>query len=237
MNDPLEINYTNKGWQQIAIRENSEPLVAIESLQEPRLRSRPMYREFGVTGALDQCWVRKGVAEKLIKALTYLPDHLSIIVWDGYRPFGVQKALFDDFRKKLEAEHPEESAEQIVERTKTFVSLPSTDPDEPSTHMTGGAVDLTLSGPKGELDMGTAFDDFSDRAGTLYLEKYPDQADDRDRTARDNRRLLVTAMHRAGFTNYIHEWWHFDWGNQWWAAAKGHDEARYGLAREPGRRG
>ncbi|KAG0505300.1 MAG: D-alanyl-D-alanine dipeptidase [Candidatus Udaeobacter sp.] len=31
-----------------------------------------------------------------------------------------------------------------------------------------------------------------------------------------NRRLLYWIMREAGFANYPYEWWHFDWGTQFW---------------------
>jgi len=34
---------------------------------------------------------------------------------------------------------------------------------------------------------------------------------------RQNRRLLCHAMHQAGFENLPSEWWHFDYGDRFWA--------------------
>ena len=109
-----------------------------------------------------------------------------------------------------------------------FVSYPSEDPDCPFVHSTGGAVDLTIVDPEGrELDMGTGFDDFSDAANTAYFEKNGSQE------IRDNRRLLYNVMLAAGFTNYPSEWWHYDFGDRFWAAIKNTDSIYQGIYTEP----
>lgn len=60
--------------------------------------------------------------------------------------------------------------------------------------------------------MGTLFDDFTDRAWTDHFENYEDNED-----VRKNRRLLYNAMIEAGFTNLSSEWWHYDYGDKFWA--------------------
>lgn len=73
-----------------------------------------------------------------------------------------------------------------------------------SRHNLGVAVDLTLvdraSGE--ELEMGTAYDTFTEAAHTANARG----------EAAGNRQRLVQAMTRAGFVNYPREWWHFSYG-------------------------
>ena len=40
-----------------------------------------------------------------------------------------------------------------------------------------------------------------------------------------------TIMLAAGFVNYRHEWWHFDFGDQLWAVSTGAECAIYGRAK------
>ena len=70
-----------------------------------------------------------------------------------------------------------------------------------SRHNLGVAVDVTLAdGATGAaLPMGTPFDTFSADAHTANATG----------EAAVNRRRLVRAMERHGFTNYDQEWWHF----------------------------
>lgn len=57
--------------------------------------------------------------------------------------------------------------------------------------------------PDDSLDMGTGFDCFDRRSHTRNDSITPAQA--------ANRRRLVDAMRRHGFTNYRREWWHFSY--------------------------
>jgi len=52
--------------------------------------------------------------------------------------------------------------------------------------------------------------------------------DDLARDEHRNRRLLVDAMTGAGFVNYEHEWWHYSYGDRYWAFTTGADTALYG---------
>jgi D-alanyl-D-alanine dipeptidase len=143
------------------------------------------------------------------------------MVWDGYRPIAVQKRLWDQYRGTLRIEHPEYTEEELDFRTSFFVSKPSNDPDHPSLHNTGGAVDLTLCDADGNcLYMGSAFDDFSGRAWTNHFEPGY-EGHETNLAACRNRRILYHAMTRAGFTNLPSEWWHYDYGDKFWSAFKG----------------
>lgn len=73
-----------------------------------------------------------------------------------------------------------------------------------SRHNEGRAVDLTLVRLKSgrEVDMGTAYDNFSRRASTKNAHG----------SVLHNRRLLVRSMAAHGFENYEREWWHYEWG-------------------------
>ncbi len=96
----------------------------------------------------------------------------------------------------------------------------------PANHLTGGAIDLTIANQHGPLNMGTAFDDFIDKARTDYYEHIQNPTQ-KEKQIKENRKLLKSIMEQAGFTNYPEEWWHYDYGNQNWALKTGND-AIYG---------
>ncbi|MEQ8193283.1 MAG: D-alanyl-D-alanine dipeptidase [Rhodospirillales bacterium] len=76
------------------------------------------------------------------------------------------------------------------------------DPCRGSPHSRGAAVDLTLIDGTGHaLDMGTPFDDFSEKAhhGSLDIPA----------PAQKNRALLLGIMTSAGWDFYRNEWWHY----------------------------
>lgn len=219
---PIPDLRSNAGWRDVPIAPREEPLVAVAGIGG-RVGEDPAYLRMGVHGALPGCWVREGVAERLARAADSLPAGLSLVVWDGYRPIAIQRALYEGFLASLRATHAAWDEETLAREAARYVTPPSTDPGCPPPHLTGGAVDLTLAGPDGRLlDMGTDFDAFVPEAGARSLELM-------EGPATENRRILFWAMHDAGFTAYSEEWWHFDHGDQFWGLVTGRT-AVYGPA-------
>lgn len=76
------------------------------------------------------------------------------------------------------------------------------DPRKGSPHSRGVAVDLTLVDEHGaELEMGTGFDDLTNRAHHACLDVSP--------AAQLNRALLLGLMTAGGWDFYRNEWWHY----------------------------
>ncbi len=201
----------NDDWEPGDAVECGEPVVDITVIH-PRIAFDASYLNMGIKGALTHCYVRQGVYNKLLEALDNLAEEYSFLIYDTLRPLRVQKALYDDYYEKVKAAHPDGDADIWEHLTREFVALPVMNLLRPSTHQTGGAVDLTLCKNGRPLDMGTVFDDFRDIAHTDWFEQ-----EGMDETVRLNRRLLHNVMLDVGFTNYESEWWHYDWGNRSWA--------------------
>ncbi|GAB4461939.1 MAG: M15 family metallopeptidase [Armatimonadaceae bacterium] len=214
-----------QNWARLPIRESGEPLVAVTSLPG-RLVVRSLYAEQGIPGAPIGVSVRAGVHERLQVAAHSLPVEVELVVFDGYRPLTVQQYLWDSFYAEIAAQHPEDTETQWRERTMQFVATPTADPNAPPPHRSGGAVDVYLRDTRtGEpLPMGTEPDETSPASATRWYEEHPEEP------FTTYRRLLYHAMTGAGFTNYLGEWWHYDWGNQRWANCSGAAQAIYGLA-------
>lgn len=78
---------------------------------------------------------------------------------------------------------------------------------EDSNHPKGLAIDLTLARPDGRyVDMGTDFDDFTERAHS----DYPGL----NKVQKNNRLFLKTLMAQHGFMQWPYEWWHFDFSTR-----------------------
>jgi D-alanyl-D-alanine dipeptidase len=213
------------GWRDVPIEPVDEPLVRVADIS-PRVHDDPRYHAAGLAGAMPHGWLREGVAEALARAAAGLPDGLSLVVWDGYRPIATQAALFDAYLVELAMVHPDWPADALEDAAARYVTPPSRSRAAPPPHLTGGAVDLTLADGDGRpLDLGTDFDAFVPEAGARALEGV-------EGVARDNRRLLYWAMREQGFTAYVEEWWHFDRGDQFWGLATG-SPARYEGADAP----
>lgn len=190
-----------------------EPLISLSDYFGGRIIISPQYYLNGVRGAVNACCLRKTAALLLENALGRLPAGLTFKVFDAWRPIEVQFALFERFYNLLKTENPSWGEDRLKAETKKFVSLPSLDPELPSVHNSGGAIDLTIVEEKNgnELDMGTAFDDFTEKSLTAHFEE------SEFTQIRDNRRLLYRVMTEAGFTNYPLEWWHYDYGDGFWS--------------------
>jgi D-alanyl-D-alanine dipeptidase len=46
--------------------------------------------------------------------------------------------------------------------------------------------------------------------------------------AKANRALMIDALTKSGFVNYPTEWWHWSYGDRYWAYHTGHSSAIYG---------
>lgn len=147
---------------------------------------------------LDCEWLHQHSAEALQRSATWLasqrPD-LRLLVLDALRPQRVQEQLW-----------------AALQGTNLLEYLAN--PIRGSIHSFGMAVDITLVGEdRKELDMGTPFDDLSERShparesqllarGELTLGQI------------ENRQLLRDAMRRGGWAGINSEWWHFDCGDR-----------------------
>ncbi|NMB56041.1 MAG: M15 family metallopeptidase [Leptolinea sp.] len=218
-------------WNVIAIRECNEELVSLRGIHN-RIIVEPQYFINNIPGALNDCLVRKTVAKKLVKAAEELPGNFSLVIWDGWRPTEVQTALFDEYKSRLKQQFSGKKEEDLDREVAKFVSVPSVNPLCPSPHLTGGAVDLSIMKGSSYVPMGTGFDDFSPLSNTNYYEilsKRKELTREENEFLQD-RRLLFHCMRDAGFTNFPNEWWHFDYGDQFWASISKSDHAIYGKA-------
>lgn len=146
----------------------------------------------------DCAWLHRDAAHALEKVVAWLADRRpghKVLVLDALRPQRVQQLLWD----ALDG---------------TGLRMYLANPERGSIHSFGMALDLTILDPEGrELDMGTGFDDLSEKshpaleakllaAGEITVEHVA------------NRQLLRDAMTHAGFVGINSEWWHFDCGDR-----------------------
>ena len=222
----LPVLLSTHGWQDVEIEPVDEPLVRVAGIGA-RVLDRPQYHAMGLPGALPEGWLREGVAARLGAVAESLPDAMTLIVWDGYRPIATQAALFNSYLDELTMVHGDWPADALEDAAARYVTPPSRSRLAPPPHLTGGAVDLTLGDAEGRpLDLGTGFDAFVEEAGARALEEVGGEA-------RDLRRVLFWSMAAQGFTAYHEEWWHFDHGDQFWGLVTGRP-AIYGPAEGPG---
>ena len=178
-----------------------------------------------VTGyAAPECWLTRPAAEALTKVQRQVSRRgYTIKIYDCFRP---QRAVDDFVEWSGDPADTTTKAEFYPTLRKTQL-FPLGYIAAQSGHSRGSTLDLTLV-PKGEgvsprwtsgdplvactapvgrrfpdtsIDMGTGFDCFNPQANTANPDITAEQ--------RANRRLLLRAMRKAGFTNYPEEWWHY----------------------------
>jgi D-alanyl-D-alanine dipeptidase len=170
--------------------------------------------------------VREGVAGRLLAAQGSLPDGLRILFVEGYRPPALQRAYFEEYLAELRLGNPAASEQELFSAASRYVSPPDIAP-----HSAGAAVDLTLTTDDGaELDMGTRVNANPEESdGACFTGAHSISAQ-----ARANRDVLGRALAAAGLVNYPTEWWHWSYGDRYWALATGASAACYGPVSRPG---
>jgi len=198
----------------IEIVENDEPLVDIRSCREivvstKRSSQNPQF-----------FYVRETVRDKLVRAAARLPRDVLFLFEEGLRPLSVQRKIFDDYRAKILAANPQLTESELHNEVIKYVAPPYNTPP----HSTGAAIDVSLIKNGQELDMGSTSDETPDEnesRGFTHAKNISDNA-------RQNRNILIEALSQEGFANYETEWWHWSYGDRYWAHCMRQDFASYG---------
>lgn len=171
-------------------------------------------------------YLRHGLVERLLFAQDKLPGEYRLLLVEGYRPYDLQEHYFTSYRQQLEALDPELDGVESFQLASRYVSPPVVAP-----HVSGAAIDLTLVDGSGEqVDMGTPVNASpEDSAGACYF-----AADDISSESRHHRQVLSAALRSAGLVNYPTEWWHWSFGDRYWALMTGRPAAIYGPVRALG---
>lgn len=167
-------------------------------------------------------WAREGIARRLTLACEALPPGLCLLLKEAYRPAEGQRRSWDACVEVYRTAHPDLGPEAVRKAVARYVA-----PPELAGHPTGGALDLSLADPSGELDLGTAFNAEPDETGGRTYLAAPGLGPE----ARALRAILAVALGGAGFLNYPSEWWHWSYGDPYWAFVRG-TKAIYGPIEE-----
>lgn len=185
---------------------NDEILVELKYATEDNFMGVNMY------GTLTNAYLESVFALKVVRAQQILKSrypNYTLLIYDAARPISVQRYMHS-----------------AVQGTafEDFVA----DGSRGGRHNFGVAVDLTIATTDGvPLDMGAAFDEFSDASA---VKGTPDSSDASTRNigvyrdyinalrdhgvisavAAENRILLMEIMCEAGLVPYRLEWWHFE---------------------------
>lgn len=203
---PAVENSVSSSPARIRVEDNGEPLVPLAEA----IRLYPVYSWLGFKHMPPTQQARAGLVERLRRASANLPTDFALAVIDAHRT--------RQFQAELQAYYRAQTKQPLDD----FVSDPYSTSVVPP-HVTGGAVDLTLAWRGAVLGLGTDFDEFLTESAPAALESiaHPD-------TARDLRRLLASVLSAEHLVVIHSEWWHWSYGDQWWATQTGAPAAIYG---------
>ena len=192
------------------VKECYEPLVDI--VAHPKI----LYNE---TTIEKPVLLRREVANKLYKIADKLPDDIYIKIYSAYRSRMILEKLWKEEVDRITKENPEMYRGEVLELAKFKVTAPDTNM---GGHDTGAAIDIALCDRNGkDLDFGTRYHENSQAKSTVVLNAEQKQ----------NRGYLLKLMKSQGFVQQPSQWWHYSYGDRYWATYKGRRHgAIYGSA-------
>lgn len=198
---------------------------AVTLLSDVRVASVPV-RECGEPlhevddGRGGFVFVREGVAERLGQARRSLGPKARLVVHEGLRRLERQEELFAVYLEELRRLDPLAEGDGLYALCSRFVA-----PPEVAPHVAGAAVDVSLVDWDGRpIDLGTPVDASPESSnGACYF-----RAAGISVSARRARETLSAALCASGFVNYPTEWWHWSYGDRYWAYVVGAPAAIYG---------
>jgi len=169
------IDYDTTLWTEL-IRLDENFILNLKYATEDNFVDRQLYD-------CPRCFLHPEAAQALLEVQRELSKlDYTLLLFDCYRPWSVQQALWD------------------IMPNASYV----TPPKKGSMHNRGLAVDLTIAHLNGDtLEMGTPFDYFGARGHHTYAHHTP--------TVQANRDLLKSTMSKHGFSSIRTEWWHYNY--------------------------
>lgn len=196
--------------------------------QEPMLPLRATGRLFLDDSAANQqnlgyvhhFVLRKGVIDRLCAAANALPAGFGLLIKETWRPAPFQAFIYHRRKQRLAHAEPTLTDAELDAQTSRFIA-----PPQVAGHPTGGAFDATLCDLAGnELDLGCEYDEDEYHSEGRCLSF----ATNLSPAATLHRQYLFAVLLEQGFVNYPFEWWHWSYGDKYWAALHGAAHACYG---------
>lgn len=165
------------------------------------------FLKLNVYDGLNTAYFPCEVAIRVCNAQFYLKQinpNYSLIIFDASRPLHIQQIMWD-------------SLDMAPDIKYAYLSPPYAI----SLHNYGCALDVSIINTKTNtlLDMGSEFDFFGKISQPVY-EWHFLKSGELTQEAFENRKLLRKVMQNAKFFPITSEWWHFNYCNKEFAAAK-----------------
>lgn len=210
----------------IPIQESHEQLINVVEMQHPRihvmydamlLKAHQMPQDIDPRSARHM-FVRSGVwncLERMLEELDKLaslcgacPGDFELYIFEGLRDLTTQKELFDRKYAELQIRYPAMSDQELYAETSRWVSPYI---NNVPAHATGGALDFHIFNAR----IGSFLDMCRFNVGGSAAITMADDVVSFEQ--RFNRGVMLVAATNAGFVNYAQEFWHYSYGDRYWA--------------------
>lgn len=170
----------------------------------------------------QRLYLRKTIVEMLNEAQKRLPEGMHLTIRDAYRPEEIVWKLYYRYMAMLKEREPGISDKDADIKIRNIIAMP--DDPVPPGHSTGGAVDVILAGPDGkrlDFEVDDKLIPRDKQMVTSFSELPPEVL--------KNRKILFDTLTGVGFHNYFREYWHYSYGDPYWAVRRKDKTAIYGL--------
>ncbi len=207
----------------IAVVENHEPFINLINTKDIIYGPSPE-----VPDNTNYTYMRQTVYEKLKQAQTQLPPGLHFCLYEAYRSLELQKQIFEELYGHIQTRNPDYTADELFTET-IHLASPVINRDGSVNippHSTGAAIDVYLLDDAGNaVDMGIHPKDWmQDKGGILSLTASKAIS----AAAQNHRKIMSKVLANAGFVNYPTEYWHWSYGDKYWAYMENKAHAIYG---------
>lgn len=188
------------------VRECYEPLVDL--VAHPKI----VYNEATIEKPV---LLRRTVADKLYKVADKLPEDTYIKIYSAFRSRVALEKAWKAEIERIEKDNPNMLRGEVLALAKFKVTPPNTNM---GGHETGAAIDMALCDKNGnDLDYGTKYHESSQAKSTVVLTEEQKQ----------NRKYLRKLMKSFGFIQQPSQWWHYSYGDRYWAVYRGKRHAAF----------
>lgn len=170
----------------------------------------------------SKLFLRKGIIEKLNYAQNQLPLDFHLMIMDPLRTEEMVWNLYKYYFEKKKKENPKMKDEEIDRWLRNLLAMP--DDPVPPGHMTGGAVDVILvDNQREKTPMEVDYQIIpKEEQKFTFCPGLPEEI-------KKNRQILYDTLTNAGFHNYFREYWHYSYGDPYWAVRRKDKIAIYGI--------
>ncbi len=207
----------------VKLCENHEPILPLQGNLDQSIVIKLGNLRLPDVDDNERMFLRKTVIKKLNQAQSILPKGYHLVIRDAFRSEGIVWKLYQKYWNKVKEDNPNFSDKEIDIFIRGKLAMP--DDNVPPGHMTGAAVDVELCDDSGQYlllrDAGTNMIS-SPKHQHTFCPNLPKEM-------HKNRMLLYRTMTKVGFSNFFREYWHYSYGDAYWALKRKKKIAIYGV--------